>query len=623
MTVSQDRRTNLAESGFWAVYASVAILPILWALVVPWFIQLDPIAHARAQSMGIFGSLAVVLGTITITFYRLREGSGPHLPYRTARDLIGLLVTAAFIQWWSHSQDPSVPYLAAFTVLCLQIGSGLPVAIAVYIIGRRTLRDEAGLALPKTLPSIRTVFVLNAASISLVIALVLGIGLTARSAGKVEAEQGAELGRISSLVADAITNASDQKIRNRILNLWQRTGYGEPVILSGRNQPRAMKNAYRVANTPYGYYVLDRWGGRHHIAYRSVPNGTLWLTLAADQLPPVRAPDLGPALLLLALLLLGAPFATWLVATDLKGELRYITDALRNLSIIDEPVLSESTGFVRSIALPGVPIPGNDEAGDLAAELNQACRSFANANQRLIRELRLAAQSDEAQSLFLHGTSQALRQPLVDISSECTELSKTSLSDAQREDIAVIETATHQLTSHVDEILKLSQLSNWEALPLEPATFDAGLLAAEVLTALAERASPQVSAEIATADDVRLAYADRKRVRQVLENLIDNALKFTAEGFVRVTVINGAFEDGRPAVHVQVWDSGPGIPEHEQEAVFTEFYRVAGQRAVPGTGLGLAIASRLVERQGGRLWLESIVGDGSAFHLLIPVLEET
>jgi osomolarity two-component system sensor histidine kinase TcsA len=255
------------------------------------------------------------------------------------------------------------------------------------------------------------------------------------------------------------------------------------------------------------------------------------------------------------------------------------------LSIIDEPVLSESTGFVRSIALPGVPIPGNDEAGDLAAELNQACRSFANANQRLIRELRLAAQSDEAQSLFLHGTSQALRQPLVDISSECTELSKTSLSDAQREDISVIETATHQLTSHVDEILKLSQLSNWEALPLEPATFDAGLLAAEVLTALAERASPQVSAEIATADDVRLAYADRKRVRQVLENLIDNALKFTAEGFVRVTVINGAFEDGRPAVHVQVWDSGPGIPEHEQEAVFTEFYRVAGQRAVPGTGL--------------------------------------
>ena len=149
------------------------------------------------------------------------------------------------------------------------------------------------------------------------------------------------------------------------------------------------------------------------------------------------------------------------------------------------------------------------------------------------------------------------------------------------------------------------------------------MLATEVLTALSDRTHPNVSAEIATADNVRAVHADRKRIRQVLENLIDNALKFTTEGFVRVTVINSTFEDGRSAVNIQVWDSGPGIPEAEQEAVFAEFYRVNEQRAVPGTGLGLAIASRLVERHGGRLWLESIVGEGSAFHLLLPTGEQS
>ena len=84
----------------------------------------------------------------------------------------------------------------------------------------------------------------------------------------------------------------------------------------------------------------------------------------------------------------------------------------------------------------------HDETGDLAAELNQACRSFADANQLLVRELRLAAQSDEAQSLFLHGTSQALRPPAGDC--RVPSLRETGMNTAQVEDIAVIESATHR-----------------------------------------------------------------------------------------------------------------------------------------------------------------------------------
>ena len=183
----------------------------------------------------------------------------------------------------------------------------------------------------------------------------------------------------------------------------------------------------------------------------------------------------------------------------------------------------------------------------------------------------------------------------------------------------MIESATRQLGDHVAEIVKLSQLSDWSELPLDKSTFQIGELATDVLKALSERVKEGVSAEIATADNVLPIHADPTRIRLVLENLIDNALKFTEEGFVRVTIINDRLGQERPAVHVQIWDSGPGIPETDQEAIFSEFYRVADQRSVPGTGLGLAIARRLVERHEGRLWVESVMGEGSAFHLLLPV----
>jgi signal transduction histidine kinase len=74
-------------------------------------------------------------------------------------------------------------------------------------------------------------------------------------------------------------------------------------------------------------------------------------------------------------------------------------------------------------------------------------------------------------------------------------------------------------------------------------------------------------------------------------------------------------------VHVQVADSGPGIPEEEFEAIFTEFHRVESQRQVAGTGLGLAIARRIVEQHGGRIWVESTPGQGSTFHVVLPAAE--
>jgi two-component system phosphate regulon sensor histidine kinase PhoR len=111
--------------------------------------------------------------------------------------------------------------------------------------------------------------------------------------------------------------------------------------------------------------------------------------------------------------------------------------------------------------------------------------------------------------------------------------------------------------------------------------------------------------------------ADRRRIAEVLQNLLDNAVQYTQPGG-RITVKAEAAND---AVVLTVADSGIGIPKAEQARIFERFYRVdrARSRGAGGTGLGLAIAKHLVEAHGGRMWVESEVGRGSQFHFAVPV----
>ena len=111
--------------------------------------------------------------------------------------------------------------------------------------------------------------------------------------------------------------------------------------------------------------------------------------------------------------------------------------------------------------------------------------------------------------------------------------------------------------------------------------------------------------------------ADPARTRQVLENLIDNAVKYAEHGPVRVAV-----ERGDGVVAFGVSDEGPGIPENRQDRIFEKFYRsdVQMEGGVGGAGLGLYISRELVNRMGGRLWLESTQGSGSVFTFELPSL---
>jgi signal transduction histidine kinase len=117
-----------------------------------------------------------------------------------------------------------------------------------------------------------------------------------------------------------------------------------------------------------------------------------------------------------------------------------------------------------------------------------------------------------------------------------------------------------------------------------------------------------------------VGLGDEQRLTQVLLNLVGNAIKFTETGEVRVTAkaVNGHF-------NVSVVDTGPGIPEQEQSRIFDQFHQVDSSltKAKGGTGLGLAIAKQIVEMHGGRIWVESAVGNGSIFQMKIPTRAAT
>ena len=131
-------------------------------------------------------------------------------------------------------------------------------------------------------------------------------------------------------------------------------------------------------------------------------------------------------------------------------------------------------------------------------------------------------------------------------------------------------------------------------------------------------APPHISFDIKTTDDVPPVAADQDRAQQVLVNLVDNAVKYSPGGG-RVELGLEA-KDG--AVVFRVVDEGMGIPDGERSRIFEKFYRLDPNmtKGIGGTGLGLYICSELVERMGGRIWLESKEGKGSAFYFQLPTV---
>jgi len=244
-------------------------------------------------------------------------------------------------------------------------------------------------------------------------------------------------------------------------------------------------------------------------------------------------------------------------------------------------------------------------------------------NARLFREIEDKSHqleiASQHKSEFLANMSHELRTPLnaiIGFSEVLSERMFGEINEKQAEYLADIQESGRHLLSLINDILDLSKIEAGR-MELESNDFDLPSAIEHTLTLVRERAQRRGIGLARTVDEqLGMIHADERKLKQVLLNLLSNALKFTPEGG-RVDV-RAALRDG--VAEVSVTDTGIGISPEDQEAVFEEFRQVGtASKKVEGTGLGLAISRKFVELHGGRIWVTSQVGTGSTFAFTLPL----
>ena len=235
----------------------------------------------------------------------------------------------------------------------------------------------------------------------------------------------------------------------------------------------------------------------------------------------------------------------------------------------------------------------------------------------LVQDLTRVRRLETVRRDFISNVSHELRTPLASLKALTETLRDGALEDpkAARRFLGRIETEVDALTQMATELLELSRIESGQ-VPLELKAVPAGnllLSAADRMRAQAERAG--LTLQVEPTVDLSEVRADLPRLEQVLVNLIHNAVKFTRPGG---EVSLSARQEGS-FVCFSVRDTGAGIPADDLERIFERFYKADRARSGGGTGLGLSISRHLVEAHGGRIWAESIEGQGSTFYFTIPV----
>ena len=225
--------------------------------------------------------------------------------------------------------------------------------------------------------------------------------------------------------------------------------------------------------------------------------------------------------------------------------------------------------------------------------------------------------ANKAKSEFLSRVSHELRTPLNAILGFGQLLERQNPTETQRPRIRHILSAGKHLLGLINEVLDISRIESGRMqLSLEPVcAADALTEALDLMRPLAAQRSVQLST-LASFDNSVFVLADRQRFKQVLLNLLANAVKYTpVSGTVRVSHNANGDQNVRIVVH----DTGPGIPNEKLERLFTPFERLGAEQSnVEGTGLGLALSQRLMQAMGGSIGVESTVGKGSTFWLELP-----
>jgi signal transduction histidine kinase len=259
-----------------------------------------------------------------------------------------------------------------------------------------------------------------------------------------------------------------------------------------------------------------------------------------------------------------------------------------------------------------VTVANRDELGALAANLNRMTEELGG----LYQELETASRH---KSQFLANMSHELRTPLNAILGYTELVLDKIYGDVPPKVTEVLERVQRSgrhLLGLINDVLDISKMEAGQ-IRLSIAEYSLRDVTQTACTAVEALAAEKgLSLALRLPDDLPPGVGDERRLTQVLLNLVGNAIKFTETGEVRV---EAQVQDG--SFLLSVADTGPGIPEADRARIFDEFQQgtLSASRAAGGTGLGLAIAKRIIEMHGGRIWVESQVGQGSTFWITLPV----
>jgi len=398
-------------------------------------------------------------------------------------------------------------------------------------------------------------------------------------------------------------------------------------------RPGAVEGPIQLPQADGAYFRPERLVEFHHITLGDETLGAIYIESDLEELNQ----HLRAYVRIVALVLLASTLVAYLLAAWLQ---RPVSQPILDLLQTTEEISAQNNYALRAAK------SGSDEVGLLVAGFNGMLEQIQRRDQELERQqahlqaeveartainLQLEAAKEMAEGAsrakgdFLANMSHEIRTPINGVLGMIELTLETELTVEQRDNLQMARSSGESLLTIINDILDFSKVESGK-LELDHIEFNLYNSVGETMKALALRAH-QKGLELTydVAPDVpSRVVGDPGRLRQILVNLVGNAIKFTKQGEVSLYIAKDSADQSRAELHFKVSDTGIGIPARKHGILFQAFSQAdtSTTRQYGGSGLGLAICARLVELMSGEIWVESEEGVGSTFHFTARFIED-